>query len=179
MEVLQYSEHANRSTEGSLDRDLGSGGGRSCLHFSSDVARRVTQCSFDCLYLAIDTVVPGCRVSDIGDAIVQLAHSRGFSVVREYVGHGVGREFHQDPTIPHFPNRQSRKDRLYPGICFTIEPMINAGDRQGLQDKRDGWTVRTKDGSLSAQFEHTILMTESGPEVLTASSRGPQRGHQF
>lgn len=145
----------------------------------SDSARRVTQCSFDCLYLAIDAIRPGCRVSDIGDAIVQEAHARGFSVVREFVGHGVGREFHQDPTIPHFPNRQSRKDRLYPGVCFTIEPMINVGDRQGIQDKRDGWTVRTKDGSLSAQFEHTVLMTENGPEILTTTSRGPQRGHKF
>jgi methionyl aminopeptidase len=145
----------------------------------SDLARRLTQCCFDSLYLAIDALTPGCRVSDIGDAIVQEAHARGFSVVREFVGHGLGREFHQDPTIPHFPNRQSRKERLYPGVCFTIEPMINAGDRQGVQDKRDGWTVRTKDGSLSAQFEHTILMTETGPEILTLSRRRPQRGHKF
>lgn len=145
----------------------------------SDVARRVTQCSFDCLQLAIAAISPGCRVSDIGDVIVREAQARGFSVVREFVGHGVGRDFHQDPTIPHFPNRQARKDRLLPGMCFTIEPMINVGDRQGVQDKRDGWTVRTKDGSLSAQFEHTILMTEEGPEVLTQTQRGPQRGYRF
>jgi methionyl aminopeptidase len=145
----------------------------------SDVARSVTQCAFDCLYLAIDALSPGCRVSDIGDAIVREATLRGFSVVHEFVGHGVGREFHQEPSIPHFPNRQSRKDRLYPGVCFTIEPMINAGTRYCVQDKRDNWTVRTRDGSLSAQFEHTVLMTESGPEVLTLTRRGPQRGHKF
>jgi methionyl aminopeptidase len=145
----------------------------------SDTARAVTQCAFDCLYLAIDAITPGCRVSDIGDAIVREATLRGFSVVHEFVGHGVGREFHQEPTIPHFPNRQSRKDRLYPGVCFTIEPMINAGSRHCLQDKRDKWTVRTKDGSLTAQFEHTVLMTEQGPEILTLTARGPQRGHKF
>lgn len=145
----------------------------------SDVARQVTQCSFDCLYLAIAALSPGCRVSDIGDAIVKEAHARGFSVVREFVGHGLGREFHQEPTIPHFPTRQSRKDRLPPGVCFTIEPMINVGDRFGVLDRQDGWTVRTKDGSLSAQFEHTILMTETGPEILTQTTRGPQAGHQF
>ncbi|MGE0758100.1 MAG: type I methionyl aminopeptidase [Pirellulaceae bacterium] len=145
----------------------------------SDTARSVTQCAFDCLYLAIDALTPGCRVSDIGDAIVGEATVRGFSVVQEFVGHGLGREFHQDPTIPHFPNRQSRKDRLYPGTCFTIEPMINAGARYCVQDKTDGWTVRTKDGSLSAQFEHTILMTEQGPEILTLTVKGPRRGHKF
>ena len=145
----------------------------------SEEARGVTQCSFDCLWLAIDAIKPGCRVSDIGDAIVAEAHKRGYSVVREYVGHGLGRQFHQEPSIPHYPTRQSRQERLLPGMCFTIEPMINAGQRQTVLDKRDGWTVRTKDGSLSAQFEHTILMTEDGPEVLTQPPNGPQRGHRF
>jgi len=145
----------------------------------SDEARAVTQCAFDCLYEAIGVITPGCRVSDIGDAIVRLASSRGFSVVREFVGHGLGQVFHQEPTIPHFPSRQSRRDRLYPGTCFTIEPMINVGGRQGVTDKQDGWTVRTKDGSLSAQFEHTILMTENGPEILTPTFRGPRPGHRF
>lgn len=145
----------------------------------SSLARAVTQCSFDCLYAAIDAIRPNCRVSDIGEAVLALATSRGFSVVREYVGHGIGRQFHQDPTISHFPNRQSRKDRLLPGMCFTIEPMINAGERYTVQDDRDGWTVRTKDGSLSAQFEHTILMTEEGPEILTLTQQGPPRGFKF
>jgi methionyl aminopeptidase len=145
----------------------------------SDVARAVTQCAFDCLYLAINALTPGCRVSDIGDAILMEATNRGFSVVREFVGHGVGRDFHQEPTVPHYPNRQSRRDRLYPGTCFTIEPMINAGGSHCNQDKRDGWTVRTKDGSLSAQFEHTILMLEEKAEILTLTARGPQPGHKF
>jgi methionyl aminopeptidase len=145
----------------------------------TDEARQLTQCSFDCMHAAIASLVPGCRVSDIGDAVVSIAHQRGFSVVREYVGHGLGRAFHQDPSIPHFPNRQSRQDRLVPGIAFTVEPMINAGTRLSFVDKQDGWTVRTRDGRLSAQFEHTVLMTEEGPEILTLTQHGPQAGHHF
>lgn len=139
----------------------------------------VTQCAFDCLYAAIDALTPGCRVATIGETIVPEAHGRGFSVVREYVGHGLGRQFHLDPSIPHFPNRQSRIDRLYPGMCFTVEPMINAGTRYTRSDKSDGWTVRTKDGRPSAQFEHSILMTEDGPEILTLTEHGPKKGHVF
>ncbi len=141
--------------------------------------RAVTQCAFDCLYLAIEALTPGCRVSAIGETVVAEAHRRGFSVVREYVGHGLGRQFHLDPSIPHFPNRQARIDKLLPGMCFTVEPMINAGSRYTRSDKRDGWTVRTKDGFPSAQFEHSILMTETGPEILTLTQNGPRRGHQF
>ena len=144
-----------------------------------EVRRAVTQCAFDCLYIGFDALFPGCKVSVIGEAIVPEAQSRGFSVVREYVGHGLGREFHLDPSIPHHPNRQSRIDRLLPGMCFTIEPMINAGSRYTRSDKVDGWTVRTKDGMPSAQFEHSILMTEDGPEILTQTADGPKRGHQF
>lgn len=145
----------------------------------SDEARAVTQCAFDCLHLAIEALTPGCRVSTIGDTVVAEAHRRGFTVVREYVGHGLGRAFHQEPSIPHFPNRQSRVDRLLPGIAFTVEPMINAGSRYTRLDKNDGWTVRTKDGKPSAQFEHTVLMTEEGPEILTPTEHGPQKGHRF
>ncbi|MCA9177705.1 MAG: methionyl aminopeptidase [Planctomycetales bacterium] len=145
----------------------------------SDEARAVTQCAFDCLYLGIEAIQPGGRVSDIGDAIVSEAESRHFSVVREFVGHGLGMKFHQEPSIPHYPNRQSRLDIIHPGICFTIEPMINVGTRHTVLDSRDGWTVRTRDGKLSAQFEHTILMTEDGPEILTLTKDGPQRGHKF
>lgn len=142
-------------------------------------ARGVTQCSFDCLYLAIGAIRPGSRVADIGRAIVSEAHTRGYSVVREYVGHGIGRNFHQEPSIPHFPTKQAYRDRLVPGMCFTIEPMINAGTRETRVDKHDNWTVRTRDGRPSAQFEHTVMMTEDGPEILTPTKLGPQRGHRF
>ena len=145
----------------------------------SDEKRAVSQCAFDCMYMAIDALTPGCRVAKIGETVVPEAHRRGFTVVREYVGHGLGRQFHLDPSIPHFPNRQSRIDRLYPGMCFTVEPMINAGSRFTKSDKVDGWTVRTKDHRPSAQFEHSVLMTEDGPEILTLTKDGPQRGHRF
>ncbi|TWT51252.1 Methionine aminopeptidase [Rubripirellula amarantea] len=145
----------------------------------SEEKRAVMQCAFDCMHLAIDALTPGCRVSLIGETVVPEAHRRGFTVVREYVGHGLGRQFHLDPSIPHFPNRQSRIDRLYPGMCFTVEPMINAGSRYTRSDKSDGWTVRTKDGRPSAQFEHSVLMTEDGPEILTGTQHGPQKGHVF
>lgn len=145
----------------------------------SDEAAQVTQVAFDCMHLAIDAIRPGDRVAEIGKAIVKHAQAIGFSVVREYVGHGIGKRFHQDPSIPHYPNRQSFIDRLEPGMCFTIEPMINVGTRHTVMDRRDGWTVRTRDGRLSAQFEHTILMTEEGPEILTLTAQGPQKGHRF
>lgn len=144
------------------------------------IARSIVQCALDCLYLAIEAIEPGCRVSEIGEAVVAEAARYKFSVVEEFVGHGVGRQFHQKPSIHHAPNRAARQERLEPGLCFTIEPMINSGTRYTTgEDKKDGWTVRTKDGGLSAQFEHTILMTETGPEILTQTKNGPQKGHKF
>ncbi len=142
-------------------------------------ARMVTQCAFDAMHRAIDSVYPGCQVAEIGRAVLAQAKTVGFSVVRDYVGHGLGRRFHQDPSIPHYLTAQARIDRLHPGMCFTVEPMINTGVRFSVQDKKDGWTVRTKDGGLSAQFEHTVLMTEAGPEILTLTKDGPQKGHRF
>jgi methionyl aminopeptidase len=145
----------------------------------SDEARAVVQCSFDALWAAIDAIGPHSRISDIGTAIVRLAHEQGFSVVRDYVGHGVGRKFHQEPTVSHVPTPEGRRQRLRPGVSFTIEPMINVGVAEGDTDPQDGWTVRTRDRKLSAQFEHTILMGQDGPEVLTLTKEGPQRGHRF
>ena len=144
-----------------------------------EVTRELTQCAFDCLHLGIQAIRPGGRVADIGQAIVMEAHRRRFSVVREYVGHGLGRDFHQEPSIPHYPSRQSFRDRILPGMCFTIEPMINEGTRQTVLNQADGWTVRTRDGGCSAQFEHTVLMTETGPEILTTTEKGPQPGHRL
>ena len=129
--------------------------------------------------MGIEATTPGGRVADIGRAIVAEAHARGYSVVREFVGHGIGRKFHQDPSIPHYPNRQSYLDRLHPGMCFTVEPMINVGTHLTELDKRDGWTVRSKDRKLSAQFEHTVLMTETGPEILTYTKNGPRKGNRL
>lgn len=145
----------------------------------SDLARRVTQCSFDCLWAGISVLKPNMRISDIGDAILDIAEREKFGVVQEYVGHGLGRVFHQPPSIPHNPTPESRRQKLEPGICFTIEPMINTGTHETMLSKRDGWTVRTRDGGLSAQFEHTVMITETGYEILTLTKDGPQRGHKF
>src|SRR3954466_13296132 len=130
----------------------------------SDLARRVVQCAHDALWAGIDTCRPGGRLSELGEAIVRTAKRQGFSVVEEYVGHGVGRQYHQPPTVPHYPTSEARRHKLEPGVCFTIEPMINTGSKETLLSKRDGWTVRTKDGGLSAQFEHTVMITETGVE---------------
>lgn len=145
----------------------------------SDEARRLTQVTFDCLYLGIEAIKPYGKVIDIGRAIQCHAHAHKFSVVREYQGHGIGRKFHQDPGIPHYVVHSSASQTILPGMCFTIEPMINAGIFKTVLDPSDGWTVRTQDARLSAQFEHTILMTEKGPEILTMTKHGPQPGHRF
>ena len=140
----------------------------------SDAARRLTRVAHGALYKGIRACRPGCRVTEIGHAIQRYVRPYGYSVVREYQGHGIGREFHQEPGVPHFPTPSSNRDILRPGVCFTIEPMVNQGSWKTELDKTDGWTVRTLDRSLSAQFEHTILMTEDGPEILTLTKDGPQ-----
>ncbi len=146
----------------------------------SDESRKLTQCAFDVMHLAIKAISPGCRISVIGETIVEYVNRfYGFGVVEKYVGHGIGTRFHQRPNIPHVPIKQSFHERLHPGMCFTIEPMVNGGTSKSVVDRRDGWTVRTLDRRCSAQFEHTILMTESGPEILTTTQYGPQPGHRF
>ncbi len=142
----------------------------------SAASRQLVQMTFDSLFVGIRACKPGGPVTLIGRAIQTIAHDAGYSVVREYQGHGIGQDFHQDPGIPHFPTLTSKRDLLHPGTCFTIEPMLNIGGWKTKLDKGDGWTVRTMDQSLSAQFEHTILMTESGPEILTLTEHGPQEG---
>lgn len=145
----------------------------------SDEARALVQCAFDCLNTAIDAIEPNCRISDIGMAIVGIAHSRSFSVVKDYVGHGIGRNLIQEPTISHVPTPEGRRQRLRPGMIFTIEPMINAGVPDVVPDDSNQWAARTSDGRLSAQFEHSILMDSDGPEILTLTNGGPQPGHKF
>ena len=132
----------------------------------SDAAKLVTEVSRMCLELGIAEVREGARIGDIGAAIMQYAHAQGCSVVRDYVGHGIGREFHTAPQVPHYGKRGDGK-RLKAGMVFTIEPMINFGHYE-CERLDDEWTVVTADGSLSAQFEHTIVVTKTGCEVLTA-----------
>ena len=132
----------------------------------SNKARRLVETSYDCLKTGIEMVRPGVRLGDIGAAIQQLAESRNFSVVREYCGHGIGREFHEEPQVLHYGVSGTGLE-LRPGMTFTIEPMINAGKRH-VKLLPDNWTVVTKDRSLSAQWEHTRLVTDTGRDVLTA-----------
>ena len=146
-------------------------GDTSKMFFVDDVsiqARRLVKTAYDCLTLGIGMVEPGRPLREIGRAIQQHAEQHNFSVVREYCGHGIGENFHEEPQVLHYDDPRTSLV-LEAGMTFTIEPMINVGKRQ-TKLLKDGWTVVTKDHSLSAQWEHTILVTEDGHEVLTARS---------
>ena len=135
-------------------------------------ARRLVEVTYECMWLGIRAVRPGAYLGDIGHAIQTRAEANGFSVVREFCGHGIGRRFHEEPQVLHY-GKPGTLDRLAPGMIFTVEPMINAGRRE-IRELADGWTIVTKDHSLSAQWEHTVLVTETGFEVLTLSSGSPE-----
>ena len=136
----------------------------------SVLAKRLVQVTHDAMLTGIEMVRPGIRLGDIGHAIQQYAESHGFSVVREYCGHGIGRVYHEDPQVLHYGTPGTGLE-LQAGMTFTIEPMINAGKRQ-VKLLPDGWTVVTKDHSLSAQWEHTLLVTANGHEILTTRANG-------
>jgi methionyl aminopeptidase len=119
----------------------------------------------ECLYLGIEQMVPGKRLSDIGHAVETRAANAGYSVVRQFVGHGIGQRLHEPPQIPNY-GRPGRGPRLLPGMVFAIEPMVNVGTEK-VRMLDDEWTAVTADGELSGHFEHTVLITENGPEVLT------------
>ena len=134
-------------------------------------ARRLTQVTYECMWVGIAQVKPGAHFGDIGFAIQQHAEKSGFSVVREFCGHGIGKSFHEEPQVLHF-GKPGTLAKIAPGMIFTIEPMINAGRRE-IRESSDGWTIKTKDRSLSAQWEHTVLVTPTGYEVLTVSAQMP------
>lgn len=134
-------------------------------------AKRLCEITHECMWLGIAAVRPAACLGDIGHAIQSHAEHHGFSVVREFCGHGIGAKFHEEPQVLHY-GRPGTGMRLQPGMTFTIEPMINAG-RPEVRQLADGWTIVTKDHSLSAQWEHTVLVTESGYEVLTLSDGSP------
>jgi methionyl aminopeptidase len=131
----------------------------------SVLARRLVTVTQQAMMLGIAAVKPEATLGDIGHVIQRFVETQGYSVVREYCGHGIGEEFHEDPQVLHY-GKPGEGLRLKPGMCFTIEPMVNAGKRF-IKVLPDGWTVVTKDRSLSAQWEHTILVTETGHEILT------------
>ncbi len=140
---------------------------------TSIAAKRLCSITYDAMWHGIKMVKAGARLGDVGWAIQKFAESQGFSVVREFCGHGIGRIFHEEPQVLHY-GKPGTLDELKVGMTFTIEPMINAG-RKEIKDgpEKDGWTIVTKDHSLSAQWEHTVLVTETGYEVLTLSAGSP------
>ena len=134
-------------------------------------ARRLIQITYESMWVGIAQVKPGTTLGDIGHAIQKHAESHGYSVVREFCGHGIGNKFHEDPQVLHY-GKPGTGMKLQPGMTFTIEPMINAG-KKDIRQLGDGWTIVTKDHSLSAQWEHTVLVTGTGFEVLTVSAGTP------
>ena len=133
------------------------------------LAQRLLDVTEQSLYLGIAAAKPGNRVTDISRAVQTYVENNGFSVVREFVGHGVGRSMHEEPQVPNFVDPRS-KAKLKPGMTIAIEPMVNAG-RPEVKILKDGWTVVTQDGSLSAHFEHTVLITDGEPEILTCANK--------
>lgn len=131
----------------------------------SPEAQRLCDTTRESLYEGIKMAVAGGRIGDIGSTIQRYCEERGFSVVREFTGHGVGKQMHEDPSVPNF-GTPGRGVRLLPGMTIAIEPMINMGGA-GIRQLPDGWTIKTKDGSLSAHFEHTVAITSNGPVILT------------
>jgi len=134
-------------------------------------AKRLCQITYEAMWKGIMMVKPGVRLGDLGFAIQRFAEDAGYSVVREFCGHGIGQKFHEDPQILHY-GKPGTGMEIQAGMVFTIEPMINQGKRE-IREMGDGWTIVTKDRSLSAQWEHTILVTDTGYEVLTLSDGTP------
>jgi methionyl aminopeptidase len=137
----------------------------------SIAAKRLCALTYEAMWKGIVMVRPGARLGDIGHAIQKFAEGQGFSIVREFCGHGIGQKFHEEPQVLHY-GRPGTLEELVPGMIFTIEPMINAGRRE-IRELGDGWTIVTRDRSLSAQWEHTVCVTDTGYEVLTVSAGSP------
>ena len=136
-------------------------------------ARRLCEITYEAMWRGIEEIKPEKHLGDVGHAIQQFAENHGYSVVREFCGHGIGAKFHEDPQVLHY-GRAGTGLKLKAGMIFTVEPMINAG-KAPIRALADGWTIVTKDHSLSAQWEHTVLVTETGYEVLTASAGAPPK----
>jgi methionyl aminopeptidase len=137
----------------------------------SIMAKRLGDITYECMWLGISKIRPGAHLGDIGYVIQQHAEKAGYSVVREFCGHGIGKVFHEEPQVLHY-GRPGTLETIEAGMIFTVEQMIKAGRRE-IREMGDGWTIRTKDRSLSAQWEHTVLVTETGYEVLTVSPGMP------
>jgi methionyl aminopeptidase len=132
----------------------------------AEPTRQLVDAAYESMLRGISVVKPGARVRDIGAAIEDYLEPMGYGIVREYTGHGIGRIFHEEPQVPHY-RFSGPNPRLREGMTFTVEPMVNLGSWHTVLDEKDGWTVRTRDGKLSAQFEHTVLVTPEGYDILT------------
>ncbi len=137
-----------------------------CIGEVSEEAKRLVEVTKECLEKGIATIKPWSHLGDIGAAIEKHAHANGYSVVVDFVGHGVGLEFHEEPVVPHY-GRENTGVLLAPGMIFTVEPMINQGSAELYVDRENNWTSYTRDGKLSAQWEYMILVTEDGFEILS------------
>jgi methionyl aminopeptidase len=167
-EVLHSGDIVNIDLTTIVDGFYGDSSETFMIGAVSSEARRLVMVSATSLFLGVDAVRPGRSLRAIAEAIEPYVKSQGCSVVRQYTGHGIGKEFHEESfSVYHHIDRHSDDMIMEPGMTFTIEPMINLGGWEVTIDKGDGWTVRTKDGSLSAQFEHTVLVTGTGAEILT------------
>lgn len=165
-QVLQAGDIASIDIAVILDGYIGD----NCATFGvgkiSEEAKALLDVTYECLLLGISQVSPGNTFKMIGEAIEAYATQKGYSVVEEYTGHGVGLQFHEEPHVLHYKSDRMGHEEFQPGMIFTIEPMINVGQRL-IAKKPDGWTVITQDGKLSAQFEHTVMVTQDGVEILT------------
>lgn len=164
-EVIREGDIVSIDTGANIDGFHGDNAYTFCCGEVSDTAKRLLEVTEASLYKGIEAATAGNRIGDISHAVQSYVEASGFSVVRAYVGHGIGRDMHEAPEVPNF-GRAGHGPRLVPGMTLAIEPMIN---EKGFDVKLldDGWTVKTHDGGLSAHFEHTILITEHGPEILT------------
>lgn len=176
-QVLEPGDIVNVDVTSVLDEYHGDTSATFYVGEPSPEAKHVTEVARRSLDLGIAEVRDGARLGDIGAAIQQFAESQGCSVVRAFVGHGIGRQFHEPPQVQHY-GRQGHGPRLRSGMCFTIEPMINLGGHE-VEILEDGWTAVTCDGSLSAQFEHTLVVTRSGCEVLTRRTKPLVHSERF
>jgi methionyl aminopeptidase len=175
-EILKEGDIVNVDLTTIVDGFFGDSSETFLIGHVSSQARKLVAVTARALVMAIERVKPGMRLSVIGEIIQPFVESHGYSVVRDYAGHGIGREFHENFSVLHHRNREYDQVILRPGMTFTIEPMINMGKYSVVTDKIDKWTVRTKDKSLSAQFEHTLAVTESGLEVLTLTPSQKKSG---
>lgn len=164
--ILQDGDIVNVDVTTIVDGYYGDASRMYCIGQVSEEARRLVQVAKECLELGLKEVKPWAHLGNMGAAVSEYAYANGFTIVREIGGHGVGMEFHEEPWVSHIGTRGTDLV-LVPGMIFTIEPMVNAGKEEVFQDEEDGWTIYTEDGSLSAQWEYTVLVTEDGAEILS------------